>query len=157
MGCATVNILFVCNANIVRSFMAERILRTRLRRHGRRDVAVSSAGLLDMQRAPADPVARQVLREQGIDDDDHRSRLLDEEIVKAADLIIVMEEEQAERIKGQYPEAGEKVRLLKAYLPEPGSGQVAGDVKDPYRLSLFHYRLCFAEISLALEELSKCI
>jgi protein-tyrosine phosphatase len=152
-----VNILFVCNANVVRSFMAERVLRNRLMRHGIRDVEVSSAGLLDMQGAPADPVARRLLRGYGIDDEGHRSRLLDRGIVDDADLIVAMEQDQVQRIGEQYPAAATKVRLLKSYLSGQGAGQETGDVKDPYRLSLFQYRLCFAEISLAVEELIKCI
>ena len=39
-------VLFVCNANIVRSFMAERLLRSRLKRAGLEGVDVSSAGVL---------------------------------------------------------------------------------------------------------------
>jgi protein-tyrosine phosphatase len=152
-----VRILFVCNANIVRSFMAERIFKSRLMRLGIRDVEVSSAGLLDMQGAPADSVARQVLREHSVDDEGHRSRLLDEEIVGNADLIIVMEQIQRQKIGEQYPPAVDKLRLLMSYLTDPGRGDQAADVKDPFRLSLFHYRLCFAEISLALEEVIKCI
>ena len=157
MDRVAMRILFVCNANIVRSFMAERILRNRISQGGIKDVKVSSAGLLEMQGAPADSIARQLLREHGIDDEGHRSRILDQEIVKNADLIVVMEQNQLERIGEQYPMAMTKVRLLKSYWADQGREYDAADVKDPYRRSLFHYRLCFSEISLALEELLKCI
>ena len=150
-------ILFVCNANIVRSFMAERVLKNRLQRDGVHDVEVSSAGLLDMHGAPADPTARRVLRENGIDDEGHRSRMVKEDLVEGADLIVTMEQEQLQRIVDRFPAAKDKTRLLKSYLPEQNQGSAGEDIKDPYRRSLFDYRLCFAEISLAVEELRKCI
>ena len=150
-------ILFVCNANIVRSFIAERVLKSLLKKRDVRGVEVSSAGLLNMQGAAADETARQVLRELGIDDKGHQSRLLTEAIIGEADLIVTMEKRQLQKIGDQYPQAVEKLRLLKSYLPDPGYGDEDRDVNDPYRRSLFHYRLCCAEISLAMEEMIKCI
>jgi protein-tyrosine phosphatase len=152
-----VRILFVCNANIVRSFMAERVLKSRLMHHGIHGVEVSSAGLLDMKGAPADMTARQILQENGIDDQGHQSRFLNEAIIGEADLVVPMAQEQLQRIGDQYPLARDKMRVLKSYLPNTDQVNIAGDVKDPYRRSLFDYRLCFAEISLSLEELIKCI
>ncbi|MHB8771632.1 MAG: arsenate reductase/protein-tyrosine-phosphatase family protein [Syntrophales bacterium] len=150
------NILFVCSANIVRSFMAERLLRNLLRSRGRQEVGVSSAGLLDMKEAPGDEVARQILAENGIDDEGHVSRQVTEEMVGAADLIVTMEKRQLLCIGDRYPEAVPKLRLLKSYL-DGGTAETADDVSDPYRRSLFYYRLCFAEISLAVGAMSKCI
>ncbi|MBI4633941.1 MAG: protein tyrosine phosphatase [Deltaproteobacteria bacterium] len=150
-------ILFVCNANIVRSFMAERVLKRLLTSRGIHDVDVSSAGLLDMHGAAADATARQVLQEHGINDERHQSRLLTEAMIEEADLIVTMEKKQLQNIRDQYPHAMNKLRLLKSYLSNPGYGETEGDVKDPYGRSIFHYRLCYAEISLAMEELIKCI
>jgi protein-tyrosine phosphatase len=152
-----VRILFVCNANIVRSFMAERLLKSKLQRSGVHDVEVSSAGLLDMHGAPADPTASRILRDNGIDDEGHQSRMVNEDLVEAADLIVTMEQGQLQRIGDQYPSVRDRVRLLKSYVPDQKQGGAAEDIKDPYRRSIFDYRLCFAEISLAMEELRKCI
>lgn len=150
------NILFVCNANIVRSFMAERVLKNLLKRHDILNVDVSSAGLLDMKGAPADAMARRMLQESGIDDAGHHSRLVNEEMLSEADLIITMEKKQLQRIGDVYPEFMPKLRVLKSYLSDRGSVETQ-DVRDPYRLSIFHYRLCFAEISLTMGEMIKCI
>jgi protein-tyrosine phosphatase len=154
-------ILFVCNANIVRSFMAERVLASRLKRARIREVEVASAGLMDMNGAPADTMARQILQENGIDDEGHQSQVVNEVLIGEADLIVTMETKQLQIIGDQYPQAVDKLRILKSYLPGPDYGKIpadtSGDIKDPYRKSIFYYRLCFSEISLAMEELMKCI
>jgi protein-tyrosine phosphatase len=148
-----VKILFVCNANVVRSFMAERVLRSLSKRTGIHGVEVSSAGLLDMHGAPADMMARQILRENGIEDEGHHSRVVNEAMIGEADLIVTMEMKQLQIIRDQYPFAMDKLRVLKSYLPESDYGKNSVDIKDPYKQSIFYYRLCFAEISLAMEEL----
>ena len=154
-------ILIVCNANVVRSFMAERVLVSRLKRTGIDKVEVSSAGLLDMHGAPADMTARQILRENGIEDEGHHSQVVNESMIGEADLIVTMEMRQLQIIGDRYPQAIGKLRILKSYLSEPDygkiSGDTSGDIKDPYRQSIFYYRLCFSEISLAMEALVKCI
>ncbi|MDI9569805.1 MAG: hypothetical protein QM278_03560 [Pseudomonadota bacterium] len=148
-------ILFVCTANIVRSFMAERILKGMLAKAKRRDIIVASAGLLDMGGAPGDPTAAKILAEHNFDGGGHLSRPYSESLLSRADLIVVMEKAQEERLRADYPQHGEKLRLLKAFSPEYDG--VAGDIRDPYRLSSYHYRLCFAEIYTAIAGLLKCI
>jgi protein-tyrosine phosphatase len=152
-----VNILFVCNANIVRSFMAERVLKRLLNSRGVGEVGVSSAGLLDMKGASADTIARQILQEYGIDDEGHLARVVNGKMIREADLIVTMEKKQLQLIGDQYPEAIPKLRVLKSYLRERDSVEPAEDIQDPYRRSIFQYRLCFAEISLAMGEMIKCI
>jgi len=152
-----VNILFVCDANIVRSFIAERVLKSLLNSRGVRGVGVSSAGLLDMKGASADRIARQILQEYGIDDEGHLARVVNGEMIREADLIVTMEKKQLQLIGDQYPEAILKLRVLKSYLRQRDSVEPAEDIQDPYRRSIFQYRLCFAEISLAMGEMIKCI
>ena len=148
-------ILFVCKANIVRSYMAERILKEKLRRTPKEDITVISAGLLDMQGAPADPIAESILRENGFDPREHRSRLLDEKLVEKADRIIVMECSHKDDISDMYPSSKDKVYLLKTFSADYNGVDI--DIRDPYRQSIFLYRLCFSEIYLAIDGLLKCI
>ena len=110
-----------------------------------------------MHGAPADMMARQILRENGIEDEGHHSQVVNEVMIGETDLIVTMEMKQLQIIGDQYPLAMDKLRALKSYLPEPDDGKIPGDIKDPYRQSIFYYRLCFAEISLAIKELMKCI
>jgi protein-tyrosine-phosphatase len=149
------HILFVCTANINRSFMAEVICKGRLKKYGRLDVTVSSAGLMDMKGVPADPIAVKILMESGFDEADHSATLLTEDSVARADLIVVMEENQRRLIAKAYPEAEVKIHLLKSYTK--GYKETDSDIKDPYRMSTYHYRLCFCEIYLAVEGVLKSL
>jgi protein-tyrosine phosphatase len=135
--------------------MAEKILRGELKKRRKHDVHVSSAALIDMKGGLADPVAVKLLKASGYDDAGHQSRLLTEEMVAQADLILVMEGNQRQLILDQYPPAEGKVKLLKSY--SRGYAEADGDIGDPYRMSIYHYRLCFSEIYLAIKGLLQCI
>ena len=142
-------------ANIVRSFMAERILKGKLERINRKDVAVSSAGLIDMDGMPADPVAAGILNDHGFEGSNHHAQLLTEEMASRADMIIVMEDIHRKMTIDQYPQEEKKILLLKSFSRD--YNEAYGDIKDPYKLSMYHYRLCFSEIYLSIDGLLKCI
>ncbi|MDD2671657.1 MAG: hypothetical protein PHW43_04535 [Syntrophales bacterium] len=148
-------ILFVCAANITRSFMAERILMEQLRKSGRNDISVSSAGLLEMNGAPGDKTAAELLEKHGMPFTGHHSRTLTPDLVREADMIITMEAAQKAAILNRHPDAAGKLFLLKSFSGNPsGSGQ---DIKDCHKQSSYHYRLCFSEIFLSVEGMIKCI
>lgn len=155
-------ILFICTANICRSFMAERIFKKKLEGSGRHDIGVSSASIIDMEGMPGDTEAVKILEEEGYDGDGHRSRMVTTEMLLDADRIIVMERWHGEEMIARFGEDAVrgKLSLLKSYMD--GCAQTddtaGSDIADPYRLSPYHYRLCFAEIYMAVEGLvRKCI
>lgn len=89
------------------------------------DIHVSSAGLGALVDHPADPIARELIEEAGLSLDEHRARQLDAELVREADLILVMESGHRQSLVGKYPEARGKVYRL---------GEWDGfDIPDPYR------------------------
>lgn len=151
--------LFVCTANIVRSFAAERMLRKVLKENNRSDIEVSSAAIFDMGGEPADPVAVKILKEMGFEADGHFSKLLTKDIAAEADIILVMERYHKNFIIENYPDTQEKVFLLKPFSKGVSCLHAADmeEIKDPHNLSSYHYRLCFAEIYLAIKEMLKCI
>ena len=139
--------------------MAERIFRKMSEKSGRSDISVSSASLLDMKSAPADPKAVDLLVEKGFDGHGHKSRLLTEEMAAETDMILVMEQQHRDMIVEKYPNAAEKIFLLKPFstgCTRPDSNYI-NDISDPHKRSSYHYRLCFAEIYMAIEGLIKCI
>ena len=153
-------ILFVCRANIVRSFAAERMLKKVLQEEDRSDIDVSSAAICDMNGASADPTAAQILREMGFEADDHFSRLLTGEIAAESDMILVMEQNQKDYIVENYPETNGKIFLLKSFSEETSRphGPGSTEVRDPYNQSSYQYRLRFSEIYMAVRALvGKCI
>jgi protein-tyrosine phosphatase len=152
-------ILFVCTANICRSFMAERIFKKKLDENGRSDILVLSAALLDMKNAPADPNAVSILDENGFDGNGHNSKLLTEDMAVKADMILVMTLQHRKKIIENYPDAKDKTFLLKPFSITcfPQGYNDYDNIVDPYRLSDYQYRACFTEIYMAVEGLIKCI
>ena len=144
------NILFVCTGNICRSPMAEGIMKKSLWMMKMKNVAVSSAGTLALDGNKATKEAFTVARDQGVDLSGHRARLIDKEMVEKADMICVMGLEQKEAILDEFPEAEEKICFLGKFI---GGSEGSEEIQDPYGNSVYHYRLCFSEISMAVRGL----
>ena len=135
--------------------MAERILKGRLAKIKRSDVVVCSAGMIDMQGAAGDPAAIKILAEYGYDSLSHVSKSISEEMLGEADWIVVMENAHRQQLIGDYPQYEEKIRLLKSFARDYDG--VNQDIRDPYRQSVYNYRLCFSEIYMAIDGMMKCI
>ena len=148
-------ILFICTANIVRSFFAERILKGRLAKLKRYDINVGSAGIMGMKGAGGDPAAIKILSEHGYDSMLHVSRSISEEMLGKADWIVVMENAHRQHLIDNYPQYEENIRLLKTFARDYNG--VNQNIHDPYGQSTYHYRLCFSEIYMAIDGLLKCI
>jgi len=102
--------------------MAEGLLRARL--GGRPGLQVSSAGIAALVGQPADPIARQLLSERGLDISGHRARQLTPALLAAHDLVLVMERAHEREVLDLAPLARGRVHRL---------GRFGGfDVPDPY-------------------------
>lgn len=146
------NILFVCTANISRSFLAEHLLRHELQSHEIYDISVSSAGIIASPGASADPKMVDHLLRKGIRDEEHKSRQITKEDVDWAHRILVMEKRHAEILEEMWPEVKAKVDFLGRFA---SGGLIDDDIIDPYGKSSYHYRVTEAQISLAIEALVK--
>jgi arsenate reductase len=99
------NVLFVCVANSGRSVMAQRIFRRDARGQHEARSAGSNPG------AAAHPQVLNALREVGIDASDHQPRMLDNEAVEWADVIVATCDDACPVIPGK--------RYISWHLPDP--------------------------------------
>ena len=132
--------LVLCIGNLCRSPMAEVLLRRALSQAGM-PAEVESAGLGAPVGMPAADHAVALMRERGLDLSAHRARAVHPDLVRGADLILVMDEEQRQWLMRKDPGAAGKIFLLGHWSDV--------DVPDPYGLD----RPAF-ERSLALIEQS---
>lgn len=119
------NILVVCVGNICRSPMAEAILKEALKDKQKSNYNVSSAGLGALVGHKPDKIARQLMLEKGVDISGYQATQLNQELIKKAFLILVMEKGHKEVLESKEPIAKGKVFRL---------GEWGGfDIADPYR------------------------
>lgn len=141
----TYNLLFVCSGNTCRSPMAEAIARGLLRERGWTHVDVSSAGTGAVPGAAASPEAVEVAREHGLELDAHTSRPLTSELVRWADLVLVMGASHMSAVRELG--GGEKVSLVTEFIDGAGYGQ---PIADPFGGDHEDYREAFVQLDAAV-------
>lgn len=140
-------VLMVCTGNICRSPMAASFLTQMLTNDLMHKVSVSSAGTHAIYGYPAEPFACQAAEYFGCNLDEHRSQTLSKEMVKASDLVLVMEPRQIAMIKNAFLFGKVSVKLLSDFDPDRN----LKEIKDPYGKSLDIYLKCASEIVTCLE------
>lgn len=130
-------VVFVCKGNICRSPFAERVARE-LWGPG---VSVASSGHYPRAGRPSTDAARRVAATEGVDLTDHRSSVLDDVAVSAADLLLVFDRENEQVLLEQHPGSRGKVHLLGQATAR---GKIAID--DPYGHDDATYAACYRRI-----------
>lgn len=125
------DVLIVCHANICRSPMAEALLCADARVRGA-GIHVHSAGLAAVDGNRADGVVSDMLMRRGIDVSGHRSRRLTIDMIRAAQLVLVMEQHQIKGVETVDSSSKGKVHLLGKWDDV--------EITDPYRQSESVYR-----------------
>ena len=115
------NILVVCTGNICRSPTGEYLLKKELGE----GFNVMSAGLGALVDHPAHEISQKIALQHCIDMSAHRARQINMDILKWADLILVMENGHKSELLHKYPWLGDKVHRY-------GEGPQV-DIPDPYR------------------------
>ncbi|MFQ5946191.1 MAG: low molecular weight protein arginine phosphatase [Anaerolineae bacterium] len=138
----------VCTGNLCRSPLAAALLRRMLKDAGiEHRVTVVSAGIAALDGQPAAALALEVAAEVGLDLAGHRSRAVDREAMRGADLIVTMEQVQREALAEAFPARAERIHLLSTLAGEEG------DVADPYGTgSSSAYQACLQRLEVLLRK-----
>ncbi|MFA5144622.1 MAG: L-threonylcarbamoyladenylate synthase [Candidatus Omnitrophota bacterium] len=148
------NILFVCTGNSCRSVMAEAVLKKILKEKNRDDVEVVSAGIMMMGGTGATESTREILRKRGMDVSGHISQRITPDMVKKADMILVMEQLQEKRILEMFPEVKFKLFLLKEFAKISDNSL---EIDDPIGKPVEFYEKTFEVIKESVERISSII
>lgn len=128
------HLLILCTGNICRTPMAQALLQRQVTAAGLQDqIAVDSAGIYAVVGAPASLGSVRAMASRELDLSDHAGKQVTAAMVRAADLILVMEETHRRSIFHTWPQA-----LVKTFLLSEMAG-AHGDVKDPYGLTQADY------------------
>jgi protein-tyrosine phosphatase len=124
--------------------MAEAMLAARLRERGV-TTRVESAGIHALVGHPADEIVIDLMREHGLDVSAHRGRQLTSALVKAFELVLVMESDQQGVVEARYPTARGRVHRI---------GRVGKfDVPDPFREDRAAFKHALLLIERGLDEM----
>jgi protein-tyrosine phosphatase len=141
----TYNLLFVCTGNTCRSPMAAAIAGQGAADRGWSHVAVRSAGIA----AAAGPASGEAIRaaeQHGLDLSDHRATALTPELVRWADLILVMGPSHLHAVEDLGGE--EKVALITSFLEGSAAGQ---PIEDPFGGDEAAYLYAFRQLEAAID------
>jgi protein-tyrosine-phosphatase len=143
--------LFVCFGNIMRSAMAEFLMRQRLSEAGlEQQVRITSAGLHATAGREAHPWAQEAAAGLGISLAEHRAKPLTREMVEQADCVFAMDFQNKAELLTLYPEAQEKIFMLSAYAEGPWQYR---EIPDPYLGNLETTRFCGQQLRTCIQNL----
>jgi len=143
--------VFVCFGNIMRSAMAEFLMRQALNEAGlERQVRIASAGLHASPGREAHPWAQQAAADLGISLANHRAKPLTREMVEQADCVLTMDFQNKAELLTLYPEAKEKIYMLSAYAEGPWQYR---EIPDPYLEDLEGTRFCGRQLRTCVQNL----
>lgn len=120
------NILLVCTGNQFRSPIAAEYLRQLLCERGFSDWRVTSAGTWAIPRLPPTAEAIRDAAALGVDIRKHVTQMVEPDMLRQADLIIVMEKGQKEALLTEFPVCEGRIYVLAELLPG-----VTFNVPDP--------------------------
>jgi len=140
-------VLFVCTENTCRSPIAEGLFR-KIASEKEISLEVISAGVFANAGHKASKEALHVSLEKGIDLSKHSTKLISQEIVEDADIVLTMTTKHKELLISIFPELKDKIFTLKEYN---GKKVTDHNITNPMGGDLEGYRKCANEIECELE------
>lgn len=152
------SVLFVCTGNSCRSVMAEWLLKKYLKSLGKSRIKVQSAGILALGGLSPTSETIDVMSHEGLDVKGYISKSLTTELLKDADLILVMEDLHKKEVLKILPEAASKTYLLREFGKETEEGDSSpSGISDPIGRSIDVYKNCLETIKKEIERIAKVI
>ena len=143
--------VFVCFGNIMRSAMAEFLMRRELTEtRAEQQVRIVSAGLHANPGREAHPWAQQASEDLGISLAEHRAKPLTREMVEEADCVLAMDFQNKAELLTLYPEYQEKIFMLSAYAEGPWQYR---EIPDPYLGDVDTTRFCAMQLRTCVHNL----
>lgn len=133
------NILVVCIGNICRSPSAQIIMQCKAP-----SLNITSAGLSAVKGHGIDALANGQLVDAGYENDGHSAVLINDKMVRDADLVLVMELAQQQQLMRDYPASSGKIMLLGKWMGNT-------EINDPYGKSAEAFASVFVQIERASE------
>jgi len=142
-------VIFICNANMCRSAMAEGILRRNCTNAGL-NITVASMGIHARDGRAATEFTVKVAGEFGIDLSAHQSRQIIPEELKASRLIFTMEPVQVDYLDIFFPQVSDRLFMLTSW---PLRKEKKKGVSDPVGRSIEVHRKVFRSIDGHIERI----
>jgi protein-tyrosine-phosphatase len=133
-------ILVLCSANVCRSPMAEKLLQHALKAEQEplRSWKVISAGLGAIDGEPASRNSVEAIRKVGLQLDNHRSRIVTEDLLRQAKAVFVMTRSHLRMLEMVHGPVPPHVHLFRAFLP----AAAGNEIPDPFGQNLAAYEAC---------------
>ncbi|MCX5667338.1 MAG: low molecular weight protein arginine phosphatase [Candidatus Omnitrophica bacterium] len=152
------SVLFVCTGNSCRSIMAEGFLKRTLKELGKDNIMVSSAGVSAIDGFGPTRETLEVMKREGVDVSDFKSRSLNDAMIISADLILVMAAHHMSDIIARVPKAASKTHILKQYGQRDNSYIRLGmDISDPIGKPVKVYEYTLGEIKREVDRIARVI
>lgn len=142
--CLKYKLLFVCKGNICRSPLAFFTLKELLKKYsGKYHFVIASGGTEDYNIGKkAHPLSERIGKENGIDISSHVARQIKQVDVQDADIIVVMDRENKQRVLELFGNGIDS----KVYLLTSFSQSKTIDIPDPYKMPYTSYQQSYKMI-----------
>jgi len=140
--------LFVCFGNIMRSPMADALLK-QAAEAAKIEIRSDSAGLHSTPGKAAHPWAQAAAIEMGISLANHQAKLLTPEAVEQVDAVFAMDLQNLAELLTLYPQFKDKFFMLSAYSGDPRLREIS----DPYLGDLETTRQCCRVLKTCVQNL----
>ena len=143
--------VFVCYGNIMRSALAEFLMRQVLYDAGLTgQVQIVSAGLHASPGREAHPWAQQAATELGISLSEHHAKSFSLNMAEQADCVFAMDFQNKAELLTHYPSIREKIFMLSAYAEGPWKYR---EIPDPYHGDVQSTLLCGQQLRTCVRNL----